>query len=62
MRGWTSRRSETTDLESVVREIAGIVKRYGLSTVIVLWDDFRKGWGQDNPDLLVSPGRARPRA
>jgi hypothetical protein len=19
----------------------------------VLWDDFRKGWGQDNPDLLV---------
>ena len=42
MRGWTSRRSETTDLEGVVREIAGIVKRYGLSTVV--GDRYAAGW------------------
>jgi hypothetical protein len=42
MRGWTSRRSETTDLEGVVREIAGIVKRYGLSTVV--GDRYAAAW------------------
>jgi hypothetical protein len=42
MRGWASRRSETTDLEGVVREIAGIVKRYGLSTVV--GDRYAAGW------------------
>jgi hypothetical protein len=42
MRAWTSRRSETTDLEGVVREIAGTVKRYGLSSVV--GDRYAAGW------------------
>jgi hypothetical protein len=42
MRGWTSRRPETNDLEGVVREIADLVKRYGLSTV--MGDRYAAGW------------------
>jgi hypothetical protein len=33
MKGWQAKRDSVTDLEAVVREIALIVKRYGVSTV-----------------------------
>jgi hypothetical protein len=42
MRGWTSRWSDISDLEGVVREIAGIVKRYRLTTVT--GDKYSANW------------------
>jgi hypothetical protein len=33
MKGWQAKRDSVTDLEAVVREIAIIVKRYGVFTV-----------------------------
>ncbi|MBI4179170.1 hypothetical protein HY522_07100 [bacterium] len=42
MRGWSRRGSETLDLEGVVREIAALVKPYGLRTVI--GDRYAAGW------------------
>lgn len=42
MRGWQARRDHTTDLEGVVREIAAIVKSYGVFTVA--GDRYAAGW------------------
>ncbi len=42
MRGWLARRDHTTDLEGVVREIAAIVKSYGVFTV--MGDRYAAGW------------------